>query len=62
MGYSDFVAAKFVYGCHTMENACYESGDDFADNVYNDVSKQQNNNYCDNNCFDCMRECPYKDY
>lgn len=48
---------RFIYGTEAMSRmAEYDAYEEFE--IYEEID----NAYCDNNCLNCMLECPYKEY
>lgn len=50
---------RFIYGSKCMsEMAEYDAYEEYE---YNEISTIEGG-YCNNDCFNCMLECPYKEY
>ena len=52
---ADSSKARFIFGSNTMTNSSYDIDDMF------DMGMAENSS-CNNDCANCMMECPYKDY
>lgn len=52
---ADSNKARFIFGSNMMENSHYDMEDMF------DMGAVENGS-CNNDCANCMMECPYKDY